>query len=266
MIWKTLPRFDPVCGLAGHRCGSGPDMVLIHGVGLRSEAWGAMIPPLSDRFTLHLIDLPGHGQSAPAKGDALQDFVAPVRAYLQQIGGACVVGHSMGAMIALAVAAQAPALVHGVAALNAIYRRSQSAATAVQARAKVLATSGASDPAPTLARWFTDLQSPAALACGAWLQQADPADYARAYRVFAHHDGPADTDLAHLKMPALFITGAQEPNSTPQMSRAMAALAPQGHAYVIENAAHMAPMTHADEISAALGRHFPPTGADADAD
>ncbi|MFD2856780.1 alpha/beta fold hydrolase [Seohaeicola zhoushanensis] len=53
-------------------------------------------------------------------------------------------------------------------------------------------------------------------------------------------------------MPALFMTGEAEPNSTPAMSRAMAELAPQGQALVVPGAAHMLPMTHPDVVNAAL--------------
>ena len=59
-----------------------------------------------------------------------------------------------------------------------------------------------------------------------------------------------------MAMPALFVTGAEEPNSTPQMSRDMAKITPQGHSYIVEGAAHMAPMTHAAEIAAELHGFF----------
>ena len=55
-----------------------------------------------------------------------------------------------------------------------------------------------------------------------------------------------------LKCPAFFMTGSLEPNSTPAMSQAMAALAPRGRVHVIETAAHMMPMTHHEEVTRAL--------------
>jgi pimeloyl-ACP methyl ester carboxylesterase len=70
--------------------------------------------------------------------------------------------------------------------------------------------------------------------------------------VFANEDGPADTGLATLQCPALFITGADEPNSTPAMSAAMAKLTPNGRAVIVAGAAHMLPMTHAAEVNTAL--------------
>jgi pimeloyl-ACP methyl ester carboxylesterase len=145
-------------------------------------------------------------------------------------------------------------MVRGVAALNAIYRRPEAASLAVQARAAALDGISAPDPAATLARWF-DSASPERDACEDWLRAADPAGYRDAYRVFAAADGPADATLAALPCPALFLTGAREPNSTPAMSRSMAALVPQGRAEIIEDAAHMMPMTHAAQVTAHLA-HF----------
>jgi pimeloyl-ACP methyl ester carboxylesterase len=48
------------------------------------------------------------------------------------------------------------------------------------------------------------------------------------------------------------MTGALEPNSTPAMSEAMAALTPKGRAIIVPDAAHMMPMTHPEVVNAAL--------------
>lgn len=84
----------------------------------------------------------------------------------------------------------------------------------------------------------------------------DPAGYAAAYWVFAACDGPAPDTLCRLKCPALFQTGGRDANSTPAMSRSMAAQAPQGRALIVENAAHMMPMTHPEDVAQALTACF----------
>jgi pimeloyl-[acyl-carrier protein] methyl ester esterase len=50
--------------LTVQRIGSGPDLVLIHGWGLHSGVWAALLPILSRHYCLHLVDLPGHGNSS----------------------------------------------------------------------------------------------------------------------------------------------------------------------------------------------------------
>lgn len=262
MTWTTLPRSERYGALAVHRTGSGADdLVLIHGVGLRSEAWGAMLPLLASRFRVHAIDMPGHGESAPAAGDGLDDFVAPFHAALDNLDGRCfLAGHSMGALIALRLAADRPERVAGVAALNAVFRRTPQAAAAVRERAAALCGRDTPDPTPTLERWFGRAPSgavaAAARACHEWLVTGDPTAYAAAYGVFAREDGPSPETLAGLRCPALFLTGSDEPNSTPAMSRAMAALAADGSVAIVDGAAHMAPMTHADQVAASLLDHF----------
>lgn len=52
--------------LAVQRIGSGPDLVLIHGWGLHSGVWAPLLPVLSRYYCLHLVDLPGHGNSGPS--------------------------------------------------------------------------------------------------------------------------------------------------------------------------------------------------------
>ena len=140
-----------------------------------------------------------------------------------------------------------------MAALNAIFRRSKQASDAVRARADGLPLDKISDPEPTLERWFSIDRNPdAANACRDWLLGADPAGYKAAYTVFAQSDGPADEALRTLSCPALFLTGSEEPNSTPAMSGAMAALVPDGECAVIDGAAHMMPMTHSGAVNRAL--------------
>ena len=248
MTWTTRPRSE-LAGLSAIVEGSGPDVVLIHGVGLRAEAFGAQIKTLSAQFRFTALDMPGHGGS-PVLEDA-RDLSAYADAIAPALPDRCmVVGHSMGAMLALELAALCPDKVAGVAALNAIYRRSPKAVLAVQARAAGLTPPF--DHAPTLNRWFGEDDSPERAACADWLNTADPKGYTSAYRAFAHANGPTKQSLQALTCPALFMTGALEPNSTPEMSQQMAALAPQGRAEVIAGAAHMMPMTHPTPVNTAL--------------
>lgn len=250
MTSTTRLRSD-LGGLSAIIAGDGPLIVLIHGVGLRADAWDKQINALSNEFTVMAIDMPGHGASVLARDvTTLADYSNAIVAALPE--PALVVGHSMGAMIALDLAVRFPDRVRGVVALNAIYERSDAARDAVMARAASLDGQTMADPSATLTRWFGAVSSPEREACRTWLRDVDPAAYAMAYRVFASENGPSDTQLSALTCPALFITGSDEPNSTPLMSRGMAALAPQGRVLIIDGAAHMVPMTHAAPVNAAL--------------
>ena len=55
--------------LAVQHIGSGPDLVLVHGWGLHSGVWAPLLPVLSGHYRLHLVDLPGHGNSSASVAD-----------------------------------------------------------------------------------------------------------------------------------------------------------------------------------------------------
>jgi len=238
--------------------GQGPPVVLIHGVGLRADAWGAQIPVLSQHYRVHAFDTPGRGGSAPVgENPTLADYTDRFAETIATFGEpALLAGHSMGALIVLDLGIRYPSLVRSVAALNGVFRRSDAAKAAVQGRAAALATGKSTDLGATLPRWFgenpTGSYKSAMEACRTWLMGAEHAGYAKAYTVFAHADGPPAEDLAAMQCPALILTGEHDANSTPAMSREMARIAPNAECYIMADANHMLPMTHADETNRVL--------------
>ncbi|MDA7424795.1 alpha/beta fold hydrolase [Thalassococcus lentus] len=250
MTWTTQPRseFGALCSIS---VGQGPSIVLIHGVGLRAEAWQRQTEALIQDYETHAVDMPGHGESLMPPGTkTLADFADAIASGIDR--RTIVIGHSMGAMIALDLAHRYPDRVAGVVALNAIYQRTHKAKMTAEVRYASLHEDRTADPSATLDRWFAGVTSPERNACERWLRSVNPANYKTAYGVFARGNGPSAEALKGLQCPALFMTGAQEPNSTPQMSRAMADLAPKGRAVIVEGAAHMMPMTHPLDVNREL--------------
>jgi (E)-2-((N-methylformamido)methylene)succinate hydrolase len=256
----ALPRSEFAGDLAGYVGGSGPDLLLIHGVGLRADAWRAMLPQLETHFTVTALDMPGHGDSPRITHPGLAGFSKRFADFIYSRNDPVfVAGHSMGAMIAIDLATRHPQKVRALAALNAIHQRPAAAAKAVKARAAALSMSGINDPGATLERWFgPNSTGQDSGACRDWLMTCDPQGYAEAYRVFATHPGPVELHTLHC--PALFLTAEHDLNSTPAMSRQMADLCPNGQAIVVNDAAHMAPMTHADMIAQHLIRFLSAKG------
>ncbi|MEO0356755.1 MAG: alpha/beta fold hydrolase [Pseudomonadota bacterium] len=249
-MWTDRPR-SPFGTLPAIHQGSGPQVVALHGVGLRAESWGGQLSGLADAgFSVIAPDMLGHGHAPLGGAKRLADFAEPIVAALDR--PTCLIGHSMGALLAMQIAALNPDHVVGVAALNGIYDRPPQATAAVQARADAIDPRLAPDPTPTLERWFGSAGSDERRACQRWLTSMDPAAYAVAYRAFAYDAGPQTDTLAQLTCPGLFITGADEPNSTPAMSQAMAAATPDGQAVIVADAAHMMPMTHANAVTQTL--------------
>lgn len=96
---------------------SGPPLVLLHGVTRRWQEFVTLLPALTLRWRVYALDFRGHGRSGRTPGkyhvvDYIRDAVAFLRQQLKE--PAVVYGHSLGAMVAAAAAAEAPALVRGV--------------------------------------------------------------------------------------------------------------------------------------------------------
>ncbi|TPE46773.1 alpha/beta fold hydrolase [Amaricoccus solimangrovi] len=249
------PRSETRSGAAYLAEGAGEPLVLVHGVGLRAEAWAAQIAALSATNRVIALDLPGHGGARPlAPGAELPDFVTWLAAVFDDLGieRASLAGHSMGALIASGMATEHPERLDRVALLCGVHRRSPEARAAVVARAEAL-RSGHRDTAGPLARWFgTETGDPAYALVRGWLETVDAEGYATAYRAFATGDATYADVWPGFARPALFLTGALDANSTAAMARAMAAAAPRGTAVVIEGHGHMAPMTAPAAVNAAL--------------
>jgi pimeloyl-ACP methyl ester carboxylesterase len=91
--------------------GSGPALVLIHGITSNADTWAKVMPALAKHYTVIAPDLLGHGQSAKPRGDySLGAYASGVRDLLAVLGheSATVVGHSLGGGIAMQLAYQFP--------------------------------------------------------------------------------------------------------------------------------------------------------------
>ena len=58
-------RFVTVDGIRTHyvAAGEGEPLLLLHGLGASLMAWALNIEPLSQKFSVYAIDIPGHGDS-----------------------------------------------------------------------------------------------------------------------------------------------------------------------------------------------------------
>jgi len=112
--------------LHGHRAiyriaGSGPPVVLIHGMLNSSRHWERVALQLADRYTVIAPDLLGHGDSATPRGDySLGAHAASIRDLLSAIGvdRATIVGHSLGGGVAMQFFWQAPHRVDRLALIS----------------------------------------------------------------------------------------------------------------------------------------------------
>lgn len=89
------------------RHGSGPPLVLVHGLGARRQSWQPILSPLTAAREVITLDLPGHGQTPALTGELTFDrLVEDLQQLLveQELTGADLVGSSMGARMVLELA------------------------------------------------------------------------------------------------------------------------------------------------------------------
>jgi pimeloyl-ACP methyl ester carboxylesterase len=107
--------------VAYYAAGSGPVVLLIHGITSSADAWEAVMPALAEAHTVIAPDLLGHGGSAKPRGDySLGAYASGLRDLLAALGHprATVVGHSMGGGIAMKLAYQFPERVERLALVS----------------------------------------------------------------------------------------------------------------------------------------------------
>lgn len=98
--------------------GQGPDLVLIHGWAMHGGIFAPLSERLSQRFRLHLVDLPGHGDSHDYEPDSLEPSRV-ARAIAKATPPAIWIGWSLGGLIALRGALDHPDHVHGLVEIAA---------------------------------------------------------------------------------------------------------------------------------------------------
>lgn len=94
---------------------NGPPIVLFHGVVRRWRDFATVLPTLACRGYVIAVDHRGHGRSSRSSSYLIADFVADAVTVVRELPApAVLVGHSLGALVALGVAATVPDAVRGI--------------------------------------------------------------------------------------------------------------------------------------------------------
>lgn len=247
-------------GLAASVRGSGPRIVLLHGVGLDRTVWDLVAPRLVDAgFEVVAPDLRGHGVSPriPSGEVSLDELAADVEPFLGS--GAHLVGFSLGGLVALRLALRAPSRVRTVTAVATVSRRTADEQAAVAGRLATAVVDLDAGWDAALDRWFghgfgqerRDLLEHTR----AVLDGNDRASYLACYRVFVEAPAVLDRELPDVAVPVLAVTGAADPGSTPRMSAAIAEAVPDGDLLVLGGARHLLPYERPAALAHAIIGH-----------
>lgn len=243
--------------------GQGPALAMIHGWAMHGGLFEPLVDRLADRYTLHLVDLPGHGY---ARDDAaLLEPHAIAAELVARVPDAAWLGWSLGGLFALRAALDHPRLVrglvmvassprfvsgdgsdgaapwpHGVSptlfrdfgqALGRDFRGTLEGFLALEA----LGSSSTQDDLRNLRERAFERGEPAPRALLEGLDLLDHSD------LRAH--------LPALQVPSLWISGRRDRLVPAAAMPAAAALAPMARSVVIGNAGHAPFLGAADEVA-----------------
>jgi pimeloyl-ACP methyl ester carboxylesterase len=231
-----------------------PLIVFVHGAGLDHTVWALLARWFAHRgFGVLAPDLPGHGRShgepLPSIG-AMADWTAALIA----AAGACkatIIGHSMGALVALETAAR-----HGerVAAIGLI-----GAAAAMPVSRDLLAAAEADDHAAIdmVRIWGYGYRAGigGSLAPGLWMLGGAERLLARACPGVLFKDLKACNDYrdgiaaaTRVTVPATLVLGERDLMTPAKAGRELAAALPDARVVVLDRAGHMLMSERPDEV------------------
>lgn len=240
--------------------GSGPDLILIHGIGATRQVWDGVIARLSPHFRCIAWDLPGHGVSdIPARPLSLDDLVEDLAALQEHLGiaSAHLAGHSLGGMIGPAYALRYPERVRSLGLIStAAFRTAGDRAKLVSVIAGMRRRSVAAELDLLATRWFTDdfaARHPDVVArrCRQVLD-TEPEVFLNVFDIYAATEmGPW---LPRIAVPALVLTGEEDGGCNPRLNRLIADALPAARLCILPGAKHAvlleAPGRVADEMLA----------------
>ncbi len=262
---KVASTFYTKDGTAFKSYGDQPSpLIFIHGVGMRGDVWSPQVEYFSNDYQVITYDFLGHGEShLPPEEPVLDDYVEQLNNLLKHLNLSLIslVGHSMGAFISVAFALKYPDKVKALVPINIAFNRSEEAQKGVLNRAnQILQTNKILNIEQTLERWFKNKTSADDLKkidkIRNWLANTSPQGYGRTYRLFALSDKVFLNKLSRLRPPVLYLTGDEDPNSTPAMSQQMAEETPNGSSNSLTGEAHMMSYIAANKVNPIIEQFF----------
>lgn len=98
-----------------------PAVLFLHGVGGGAWSWLPQRAALRERFRLFVWEARGHGAAGRVADAGLADYYQDALEAVQAAGPAIVVAHSMGGLLAIALACDRPQLVRGLFLVDPVY-------------------------------------------------------------------------------------------------------------------------------------------------
>jgi 3-oxoadipate enol-lactonase len=237
--------------------GQGEPLLLLHGLGSRSDDWQLQMPAFAARYCVVAADMRGHGRSAKPPGPiSVAMMAADVLGLLDALGidAAHIVGLSMGGMIAFQMAVDWPERVRSLVIVNSA---PELVAHTFGERLRIwqrLTLARLFKPARTAhflgPRLFPKPEQAELRAqfIAHWAQN-DPRAYRAAMRALV---GWSVLDrVGAIRCPTLVISGDRD-YTPPAAKEGYTALIPNARLVVIEDSGHATPIDQAEAFNACV--------------
>ena len=235
--------------------GSGPPLILIHGIGASRHSWDGLIARLKAHFRCVSYDLRGHGKSPmPAPPYTLDDLVGDLEDLREELGieRAHFAGHSLGGMIGPAYARRYPHRVSSVGLYSTAAFRTPDDSAKVRGVVAAMRAQGIAPVLETLKeRWFTpEFAARCPQVIERRMQQVIDTDKEVFLSVF---DIYAETEmapwLAEIRAPCLVLTGENDGGCNPRLNRRIAAALPDSQLVILPHLRHAILLEAADLVA-----------------
>lgn len=245
------------------RCGQGPAVLLVHGLGGTSNSWLPQTMALRERFTVLTPDLLGAGRTAGAAAVSIAAHVSALAATLDEQGirRAHLVGHSMGSLICQHFAAAYPDRVASLSLVGPIHEPPETARKALRERAAKARADGMAGIADAIVAAGTSADTrrhlPTATAfVRESLMRQDPDGYAGNCEALA--DARA-VDATSIRCPVMLMTGDEDKTAPVDSMQTLASRLSSPHIHVLPGCGHWATVERPRQVNALLleflGRH-----------
>ncbi|MFC1977891.1 alpha/beta fold hydrolase [Chloroflexota bacterium] len=200
--------------------GNGKTLVLTHGIGGSTRNWETTVPLLAKHYQVLTWDVRGHGQSDKPEGKYSAGlFANDLTALLKvlDIGGAFVLGHSMGGVIALRFALDFPDLCNALIVSSSSAEVNPGATKYWQDLATTVLEKGMeaipSDPTRSFAKSFVEKNPERVEEYTRNRSLNDPGAYAKAALAMSEYN--YNEELSTIHCPTLIIVGNEDMTTPP---------------------------------------------------
>ena len=236
--------------------GSGPPVVLLHGLGSTANVWEAQVRALSDRFTLVRYDLQGMGRSPAAGALSIEGWVRDLERVLELrgIGKARFVGHSLGTLILQHFAVAHPEQVEKLVLVGVNRAPPEARRQAIRERVAKVRAEGIDAIVETVVKGgvspHTLTEKPEVVAfVRELLTRQPPEGYARSCEAMAAAQA---ADSSRIVAPTLLVAGRDDNVSPLANSEGLAADLPDARVVVLEQCGHWHPIEQPAALTRAL--------------